>query len=485
MIEHRPIAHLRPATGWTNDPVGPVRWRGRTHLFHQANPDGGYWDRPSWGHFVSDDLVHWEQRQLALSPDDDGPDADGCFSGCIVDDDGVAVMLYTGARGPDGPDQEQTTCIARSHDDGLDQWVKDPGNPVTTPPDGLELTGFRDPFVWKQDGRWQQLVGAGIVGEGGAVLRFSSPDLVTWTDEGVVLTGAQLDAAAVAGADWTGSMWECPALLRTPSADVLLVNIHDDTTHYPVAVIGSYTAGRFEPRRLQRFDLGPDLYAPCLLVEPSGRAVVWGWSWEAVPAARQRDAGWAGVLSLPRTLDVVDDRLAVTPLPELDMLRVHERRIERVPTPAGWWAAGAEGDSVDLVATIAVDAGRVELRVRCSPDRAEATSVGIDLDAGRVWLDREQSSLDPHAADGRYEGAVEVATGDPVELRVVIDRSIIEVFVANRVALTARVYPTRADSVGVEVVGARIGPDHVGLQAYQLGSVWKPHAAATPGTPAP
>lgn len=469
MNDHRPRAHLRPETGWMNDPIGPVQWQGRTHLFHQANPAGGYWDRPHWGHFASDDLVHWERRPLALSPDDDGPDADGCYSGCIVEHDGVATMFYTGVRGAVGPAQLQTTCVARSHDPALDRWVKHPANPIALPPEDLELIGFRDPFVWRDGDRWRQLVGAGIAGQGGAVLGSSSTDLITWREDGPLLTGARLEAVGVAGAEWTGSMWECPALLRTPQADVLLLNVHDETTHYPVAVIGSDTREGFVPRRMQRFDVGPDIYAPCLLVEPSGRAIAWGWSWEALTPERQRDQGWAGVLSLPRALAVVDDQLTVTPIPELDALRTAERGIDRVPIADGWRAVGAEGDVLDLVATLAPEVGRIELRVRCSADGQEATTVGIDVRTGCVWLDRDRASRDPSATGGRYTGEVGAIAG-PVQLRVVVDRSIVEVFLADRAAMTARIYPTRPDSIGVEVVGERAGL--VELRAYDLGSVW-------------
>lgn len=473
MVDHRPVAHLRPETGWMNDPIGPIRWRGRTHLFHQANPAGGFWDRPHWGHFATADLVHWERRPLALSPDADGPDADGCYSGCVVDDDGVATMLYTGARGPLGHSQAQTTCVARSTDDDLDTWTKDPENPVAEPPPDLDLLGYRDPFVWSDGGRWHQLIGAGIVGQGGAVLHLTSDDLRSWTDEGPLLTGATLDAADVDGAAWTGTMWECPALLRGPDADALIVNVHDDTTaspkptHHPVAVIGRLADGAFTPRRLQRVDAGPDLYAPCLLVEPSG-AVMWGWSWEALPVEAQRAAGWSGVLSLPRAVQVVDGQLVVTPLPELDDLRTDARRITRVARDGGWRAEGAEGDVVDLVLRVAVDRGPVELAVRCAPDRAEVTTIGFDPQAGRLWLDRDRSSLDPAATGGTHTAAATVPD-EVVELRCVVDRSIVEVFVAG-VALTARIYPTRPDSVGVEVTGP--GADAVDLAAYDLGSVW-------------
>jgi beta-fructofuranosidase len=479
MINHHPLAHLRPETGWTNDPTGPIHWHGRTHLFHQYNPAGGFWDRPHWGHLVTDDLVHWRRRPIALSPDADGPDADGCFSGCVVADGDQAVMVYTGARGPVGPGQLQTTCVAWSSDPQLDRWAKEPSNPVTEPPGHLDLLGFRDPFVWRERGRWWQLVGAGIRDTGGALLLFSSDDLVTWSEVGTMLTGPDIPSE-----EWTGSMWECPALLRGLAAEVLLINVHDgDTTSHPLALVGErQSATRFRPRRVQRLDLGPDLYAPCVYEDPDGRVVSWGWCWEARSAERQREAGWAGVLSWPRELTVVDDVLHVRPLPETRDLRAEERNIVAVPSGDGWLADGADGDALDLEVTLGPAAERLELRIRRSPGLEEVTSIGVDRRAGALWLDRDRASLDPDALGGRVGGAMGVDTSGDLHLRIVVDRSIVEVFAADRVALTARIYPTRADSLGVEVVGAAAAVDDVSLRAWSLSTIW---VAASDGPAGP
>ena len=476
MIEHRPRAHLRPETGWTNDPIGPISWAGRTHLFHQVNPHGGFWDRPHWGHVVTDDLVRWERRPLALSPDAGGADEDGCFSGCVVVVEGVPTMLYTGVRGPVGPSQQQATCLATSAHPDLDTWVKDPRNPVTTPPPGLDLIGFRDPFVWREGGRWYQLVGSGLPGIGGAVLLFSAVDLGSWSYEGPLLTGADLPELA-----WSGTMWECPAMLRTGQGDVLVISVLDgETTHHAVAITGHFDGHRFHADRVQRFDLGPDLYAPCVYVDPSGRAIAWGWSWEARSTHRQREDGWAGVLSLPRQLTMRDGRLTVAALPETAGLRTRRRRVTRIRTDDGWLAGGADGDAIDLVLRLAPPTRSVELRVRRAPDLAEVTVIGLDRDRGVVWLDRDHASLDPEADGGRFEGTVTGIDSGDADLRVVIDRSIIEVFVGDEATLTARVYPTRPDSTGVEVVGPSWDAGDLDLTVFDLGSVWSspPPAAA-------
>ncbi|MCC5949341.1 MAG: glycoside hydrolase family 32 protein [Nitriliruptoraceae bacterium] len=470
MPEHRPIAHLRPHEGWTNDPTGPVRWQGRVHLFHQHNPAGGFWHAPQWGHLVTEDLVHWQRRPTALAPDPDGVDADGCFSGCVVVDGDEAVMVYTGVRGASGPGQQQATCLARSGDAWLDDWVRDPANPVTTAPADRVLRGFRDPYVWREGGAWWQLIGAGSEDVGGTVLLFRSHDLVTWEPLGPALTSAQL--RELSPDTWTGDMWECPVVLRGADTDALVLSLHDETTiHYPVAVLGRLEDGRFRARAIQRLDLGPDLYAPCLLPDGDGRAISWAWSPEARTPDRQRAEGWAGVLSAPRVLEIVEDRVRVAPLPALAGLRDRHLDVEVVPTPDGWLAGGVVGDVLDLELALGAACDTVALRVRRSPGLEEVTIITVDREAGQVWLDRDRASLDPTATGGHLGGDTGVAL--PVRrVRVLLDRSLVEVFVDDEVALTARIYPARDDSTGVEVVGSPAAVADVRLRAWTLGSIW-------------
>ena len=141
----RPAYHFRPADNWINDPNGLIEWNGRFHLFYQRNSLGPYWERPSWGHAVSDDLVRWEHLPDALTPGD-GLDRDGCFSGCTVDDNGVPMIVYTAAR-KEHDRLIETTCIARGSD-GLLAFEKLTANPVVGgPPAEIDSIAFRDPFV--------------------------------------------------------------------------------------------------------------------------------------------------------------------------------------------------------------------------------------------------------------------------------------------------------------------------------------------------
>ena len=100
----------------------------------------------------------------------------------------------------------------------------------------------------------------------------------------------------------------------------------------------------------------------------------------------------------------------------------------------------------------------------------EVTTLTLDRAQGEVWLDRQHASLDPTARGGRYGGAIDADI--PIErVRVIVDRSIVEVFVDDQVTLTARIYPTRCDSTGIEVVGTRDSADGVDPRAWVLASI--------------
>lgn len=79
----RPSIHFTPQTGWMNDPNGLVYAEGVYHLYFQHNPFDVQWENMSWGHAVSRDLLHWEQKDDVLFPDETGT----MFSGSgIVND---------------------------------------------------------------------------------------------------------------------------------------------------------------------------------------------------------------------------------------------------------------------------------------------------------------------------------------------------------------------------------------------------------------
>ena len=67
---------------------------------------------------------------------------------------------------------------------------------------------------------------------------------------------------------------------------------------------------------------------------------------------------------------------------------------------------------------------------------------------------------------------VYIPPNEPVEMRVFIDRSVIEVFVAGRQVVAVRVFPSREDSDGVSLLS--VGADYVlqSFDAWQMEDIY-------------
>ncbi len=79
----RPQIHFTTKNGWINDPNGLIYLDGVYHMFFQFNPTEPKWDNMHWGHAESRDLIHWEEKDTALFPDNRGT----MFSGSAIYDE--------------------------------------------------------------------------------------------------------------------------------------------------------------------------------------------------------------------------------------------------------------------------------------------------------------------------------------------------------------------------------------------------------------
>src|SRR5581483_6141962 len=67
--QYRPQVHFSPPAHWMNDPNGMVDYKGVYHLFYQHYPKATVWGPMHWGHATSTDLIHWNNKPIALYPD--------------------------------------------------------------------------------------------------------------------------------------------------------------------------------------------------------------------------------------------------------------------------------------------------------------------------------------------------------------------------------------------------------------------------------
>lgn len=432
---HRPTYHYLPARNWMNDPNGLIYWQGVYHLFYQYNPNGAFHGTIHWGHAASRDLVHWEDLPSALAPSPHGADAEGCYSGCAIINKGVPTFVYTGI-------EPEVQCLATSTDD-LITWDKLAVNPViAAPPPELDVTGFRDPFVWQQDGMWYLVLGSGLKDIGGAILLYSSSDLITWEYRGPLLVGQQ---------EATGTMWECPNFFSLGDRHMLIISvIPDGNVRY---FIGEYREGQLIPEVTDVLDFGTSFYAPQTFLDAQGRRIMFGWLREERSRAAQIAAGWSGVQSLPIIIEERAGVLSLQPAPEIELLRAQHTPVDVSTLHGGLTVlSGIQSQTLEILATIdPTETGAITLLIRRSPDGNEETRISYDASLQQISVDRQRSAVNVDSED-LLVAPCQVPTQGLLSLRIFLDHSVIEVFAGVHAYLSARIYPTKADSLGLAIL---------------------------------
>ncbi len=441
----RPQYHLLPDHNWMNDPNGPIFYRGKYHMFHQYNPKGAVWGNMHWAHATSPDMIHWQHEGIALAPTPGGPDQDGVFSGSAVLDNGRPTIIYTGVARPAAPAEatlrdgqhvwRETQCLAVAQDDDLRVWKKLPQPVIAAPPAGMEVTGFRDPCLWREGDRWMLILGSGIRGKGGMILLYSSPDLRNWTYLHPLVEGDASGKDTTNPVD-TGDMWECPDFFPLGKKHVLLISTMGKVRWKA----GTYADQKFHPEKEGVVDWG-SYYAAKTMLDKDGNRILWGWIPEARPDSELIKAGWAGVMSLPRVMSLSSANEFQTEVaPAAGLLRSQHIKREAGNDIAATRTLFEAARVVDLAAEIdfLLRPKADDLTIHLLSDGGEFVSIscvkrsGYELRVGNVTA--------PLAAM-------------PMRLHMFLDGSVLEVFVNDGIAVTARVYQVPSGPLRVKIEG--------------------------------
>ncbi len=454
----RPAYHFLAASRFMNDPNGCVQFNGDYHMFFQHIP---YMDVPNaptrigWGHAVSRDLVHWKRLPIALMPGPGVPEPEVVASGGCVIADGQPTIVYTAGL-PAG----QCQSLAQSFD-GMQTWRRFAGNPVLAKrPDIPHLEdGFRDPFVWREGDRWKMVVGSGIRGQGGTVLLYQSPDLVHWDFIGPLCVGMGADCF----------QWECPNFFKVGDRWVLVVSplLHSvPSLRGPVQYsVGRYDGRRFEPGPWHHMDFGGPgvFYAPNSLEDDKGRRILWGW----LMGGGGPGMPWNGLLTLPRHIELGPDAtLRVSPVQEIDSLR-RESLADLGPRElkADQSLDVCRGTQFDAVIELRKGGGRLEIELFRPTSGNPATTIQYDLASGRLNC-------------GDRIGNVPFGDAETFTLRILADRSVVEVYADGRETMSLRAHPPAdADGFRLTAHGATVQLSR--LRAWRMDSIWnEPDSAA-------
>ncbi len=445
---YRPYFHFSPEKNWMNDPNGLVYYDGEYHLFYQYNPFGNQWGHMSWGHAVSPDLVHWDHLPVALVEED----GIMIFSGSAVVDEGnksglcpdpgkdCMVAVYTSHI----EDSIQHQSLAYSSDAGR-TWEKYRGNPVLD----LAKKDFRDPKVFwhPQSDRWIMVV---ALPREYKVQFYASGNLVDWQF-----------LSEFGGEGNTEKIWECPDLfpieITTPEGSltkwVLIVSAGGPQPGYAGVqyFVGTFDGQTFQPD--QEFiapkwvDYGKDFYAAVTYNHIPNHRILMGWANNWAYAADIPTNGWRGSMAVPRELSLQPDpegsfMLRQQPVSNLAGLRQESHRFRDVEI-------NNRQITLDSLSGLSL-----EMHLQFKP--LDAEEFGLRLFHGKhqtaifyrtqdeqLIFDRTRSG--DVAFNTAFPGAdtVSVKLEDGfLNLKVLIDQSIIEVFVQNgKYTLVNRVFP--------------------------------------------
>lgn len=436
----RPQYHLLPPHNWMNDPNAPIFFRGRYHMFHQYNPQAAVWGNMNWAHATSPDMIHWQHEPIALSPTPGGPDQDGVFSGSGVLDNGKPTVIYTGVAPPtsdaeatlrDGSHTwRETQCLATAADDDLRTWKKLQQPVIATPPAGLEVTGFRDPCLWREGNNWMLILGSGIRNKGGVILLYSSPDLRHWTYLHPLVDGSPSNKTTTNPVD-TGDMWECPDFFPLGNKHVLLISTMGKVRWK----VGTYKDQRFTPEKEGVVDWG-SYYAAKTMLDRYGTRILWGWVPETRSDADLIAAGWAGVMSLPRVLSLSpQNELQTEVAPVANLLRASHTGLREKSDTLRVHDLAAELD-------VRLEPKSDEFALRLQSDSGNFVSITCAKPSGAREL-RVNNVTAPLVGDG----------GIPVHLHMYLDGSVLEFSANNATFVTARVYQIPSGPLRLKLEG--------------------------------
>jgi beta-fructofuranosidase len=441
---NRPIYHLLPPAYWSNDPNGPVYFQGKYHLFYQHNPFGDTWGNMHWGHFRSNDLVHWEDLPIALWPSKDRGE-EHVFSGCAAVSHQNRLLLFYTSIGKRSPEQ----WAAVPEDDELVKWRKHPANPILTEKlhGDTKVYEWRDPFVFEHAGQIYMVCGGNLnEGRGGEavvnIYRATSDALTSWRYLGALFKHPDRNVKNI----------ECPLFFPLGKKWVLIVSQGRPVDYF----VGELDAEmmRFRPHNRGVMDHG-SFYAPNCLADAQGRRILWGW----VPDFRS-GAGWNGCLTLPRVLTLEDDgSLGQTPAPELARLRGERSAILDVTVRGEHALPDTKSDALEIRLAVDLQTAReAGLSLRHRND-AKESDFSVALDGRNLNVGGTVVTLPP------------ALTSKPLELRIFVDHSVVEVYATGRIVVT------RVNQVGSPhdriLLWARDGAAKFSsVESWPMSSIW-------------
>lgn len=312
--------HISPSSGWSNDPNGLVFYQGKYHIFMQNDPFHTKAKKIFWAHFVSRDLVQWQQVAFALAPDH-LYDIDGCYSGSAIVSQDKLFLVYAGHRN-EKQSYIESICIAESSD-GI-HFSKRCNNPIIVRDPQINTKRFRDPKIFEKEGKFYIIVGGESINGVGQLLLYQSSSIYgNWQYVGKI-SNKNKDL---------GNMLECPDFFSIAGEGIILASPKGMSKSEKHGFDSSYYFGKFRFNNdilpvAKKLDYGWDFYAPQTMYDPiNNRRILIGWLGLPVEQDKEQKHGYhsVGALTLPRELIKRNGKLLEKPIAEYHGLHMNTK----------------------------------------------------------------------------------------------------------------------------------------------------------------
>lgn len=434
--KNRPQFHFTTRRGWINDPNGLIYFDGEYHLFYQHNPYEKEWENMHWAHAVSNDLVHWRELPLALSPDSLGT----MFSGSTVIDynnsagfnkgsQPAMIAAYTAAS-----DQKQTQCIAYSLDKGR-TWTKYRNNPVIDSKEKWNSVDTRDPRVfWYQPGNHWVMV----LNERDGHSIYNSANLKDWTYQ-----------------SHTTGFWECPDLFELAVDNKSRLKKWVMLGASNSYMIGNFDGKKFTPESGKHYFSTGSIYAAQTITnmpDADGRRIQIGWG-------RIAHAGmpFNGMMLIPTelTLKTTKNGIRLFSNPVKEYYQLFELQNK--------WSNLTTAQANDHLKSYN---NNDRLRIKTTMHLSHATSAGLSLFGQRI-LDYDMNN---NLVNGVFYSPEDM-TSMEISADIYIDRTSIEVFIdGGAYSYSMERKREGNNNEGLQFWGTRT--DVKNLEVFSVRSIW-------------